>query len=161
MSKRVNACVDCAGHHKCRDDLARKLRNQTADLFAVGKTDATEHRRLMWTTHQNPDLWFSMWKNTVIDLGFGREALPEDQVVGEMLFCENQTSRIVNSDETDGSLDNAAGNKGGRPPVDFTDPTLSPANKRGHSSAVICDLWFHCFWKSHSTTLPVKDTGEK
>jgi len=78
----------------------------------------------------------------VIDLGFGREALPEDQVVGEIFFYENQMSRIINLDKTDGSLDNTTGNKGGRPPVVFTDPTLShgavAANKSRYSSTVIC-----------------------
>jgi len=36
MSKRVNACVNYGGFHKCRDDLTRKLKTQTADLFTVG-----------------------------------------------------------------------------------------------------------------------------
>jgi len=46
MSKKVNLCVNHGGYQLCRNDLTRKLRNQTADLFTVGKTNVTEHRRL-------------------------------------------------------------------------------------------------------------------
>jgi len=93
-------------------------------------------------THQNLDLWFSTWKTTLIDLGFGREAVPTDNVEGEIFFYEKQTHRIVNVDETNGSLDNGTRNKGGRPPDVFTDQTLThgsvAANKSGYSSTVIC-----------------------
>ena len=142
MAKRVNACVNQGGYHKCRDDLAKKLRDQTADLLTIGRTNVQEHRRLQWTTHQNLDLWFSTWKSTLIDLEFGREALVTDNVEGEIFFFENQVNRIINVDETDGSLDNTKGNKGGRPPIVFTDPDLArgavAANKSGYSSTVIC-----------------------
>jgi len=142
MAKRVNACVNLAGFTKCRDDLTRKLRNLTADLFTVGKSNRMEHRRLQWTTHQNLDFWFSTFKVALIDLGFGREALPEEDVVGEIFFYEGQLHRVVNLDETDGSLDDATGNKGGRPPVIFSNPDLPngavAANKSGYSSTVIC-----------------------
>jgi len=53
MPKRVNVCVNFAGHHRCRDDLTRRPRSLTADLFTVGMTNVTEHWRLQWTTHQN------------------------------------------------------------------------------------------------------------
>jgi len=36
MAKRVNAYVNYGRFHKCRDDLTRKLKTQTADLFTVG-----------------------------------------------------------------------------------------------------------------------------
>jgi len=125
-----------------RDDLTWKLRNQTADLFSAGKTNVTEHRRLMWTTYQNLDLWYTTCKKTVIQLGFGRESTLADDVEGEVFFCENQMMRILNLDETDGSLDNTTGNRGGRPPVVFSDPAIScgalAANKSGYSSTVIC-----------------------
>jgi len=142
MSKRVNTCVNHGGYHLCQDDLTKKLRNQTADLLTVGKTNVQEHRRLQWTTHQNIDLWFSTCKQTLIDLGFGRDAIPSDNVEGEIFFFDGQTNRIVNVDETDGSLDNTTGNKAGRPPVVFVDPTITKgavdANKRGYSLKVIC-----------------------
>ena len=113
MPKRVNACVNHGWHSKQYPDLTKKLRNQTAHLLTVGKSNVQEHRRLQWTTHQNIDLWFSTWKEMLIDLGFGREALVSDSVDGEIFFFPNQTSRIINVDETDGLLDNTSGNKGG------------------------------------------------
>ena len=65
-----------------------------------------------------------------------------DEVEGEMFFYPNQKSRIINVDETDGSLDNTTGSKGGHPPVVFSDPTVlwgaMAANKSGYSSKVIC-----------------------
>jgi len=83
-----------------------------------------------------------MFKSTLIDLGFGREATTEDNVEGEIFFFEGQLHRIVNLDETDGSLDNTTDNKGGRPPVVFCNPDLPngavAANKSGYSSTVIC-----------------------
>jgi len=72
MSQRVNACVNKAGHTKSRDDLARKLRKETAHLFDVGKANMTEQRRLQWTNFHNLNLWFSSFKTTLIELGFGR-----------------------------------------------------------------------------------------
>jgi len=142
MAKRVNACVNAAGYNIARADLTRKLKRDTADLFDVGKTNVMEHRRLQWTTHQNLDLWFTTFKSQLIDLCFGREAQPEDDVEGEIVFFEGQLDRIINLDETDGSLDNTCGNKGGRPPVVFCDPDLpsgaKAANKSGYSSTVIC-----------------------
>jgi len=42
MTKRINACVNAAGFVKSRDDLTRKLRNETANLFTVGKTNVME-----------------------------------------------------------------------------------------------------------------------
>jgi len=96
----------------------------------------------MWMTYQNLDLWFTTWKRTLIQLEFGREATSADNVEGEVFFYANQMTQIVNLDETDGSLDNTTGNKGGRPPVVFSDPTISKgamaANTAGYSSMVIC-----------------------
>jgi len=106
LSQRVNACVNNAGHNITRDDLTRKLRRDTSDLFTVGKANMIEQRRLMWTTHFNLDLWFTTWKQTLIDLGFGRVRTEKDvDAAGEIAFFDKQLERIVNLDETDGTLD--------------------------------------------------------
>jgi len=143
MAHRVNACVNHAGHTMTRDDLARKLRRDTSDLFNVGKANVVEQRRLQWTTHYNLDLWFTTWRNTLIGLGFGRETTPEDvDAVGEIVFFDRQLERIVNLDETDGTLDESNRHRGGRPPMVFTNPYVTgggtSANKSGHSSTIIC-----------------------
>ncbi len=144
MSLRVNQCVNEAGHNKQHDDLAKKLKRDTADLFDCSKANVMEQRRLQWTTYDNLKVWFDTWKETVIDLGFGRERTLEDGNAGEgeVVFYPGQKERIVNIDETDGSLDDTTGQRGGRPPMVFTVPDMAgggtAVNKSGYSSTIIC-----------------------
>jgi len=143
MSKLVNACVNKAGFNKTRDDLDRKLQKDTANQFEVGKANVVEQRRVMWTTACNLDMWFSAWKDTLIDLGFAREKEPSDgDIEGELLFFPGQLERIGNVDETNGSIDDATGQRGGRPPMTFFAPEVSggatSVNKSGCSSTIIC-----------------------
>lgn len=64
-----------------------------------------ERRRLQWTTQYNLDVWFSTWKQILIDLGFGREATTDEVgEFGEIVFFDGQLDRIGNVDETDGSM---------------------------------------------------------
>ena len=52
------------------------------------------------------------------------------------------TDRIINLDETDGSLDGTTGQRGGRPPMTFYSPAIAgggtAANKSSYSCTVIC-----------------------
>lgn len=142
MARLVNACVNKAGHNKTRDDLTRKLKKDTANEFDLGKANVVEQRRLMWTTAYNLDIWFDTFKQTLIELGFAREKGPGDDVEGEVVFFPGQTRRIINLDETDGSLDDTTGQRGGRPPMTFLAPEIlgggTAVNKSGYSSTVIC-----------------------
>ena len=142
MSQLVNACVNKAGHTRTRDDLARKLKRDTADQFVVAKANVVDHRRLMWTTAYNLNVWFDTFKDTLIDLGFGRVKNPGEDAEGEVVFFEGQKRRIINLDETDGSLDDTTGQRGGRPPMTFLAQDVSgggtAVNKSGYSSTVIC-----------------------
>jgi len=143
MSKLVNACVNKAGFNKTRDDLARKLQKDTANQFEVGKANVVEQRRVMWTTAYNLDMWFSTWKDTLIDLGFAREKEASDgDIEGELVFFSGQLERIGNVDETDGSIDDTTGQRGGRPPMTFFAPEVAggatAVNKSGYSSTIIC-----------------------
>jgi len=58
------------------------------------------------------------------------------------VFFDNQKERIINLDETDGTLDESNKNRGGRPPMVFTSPDVpgggTAANKSGYSSTIIC-----------------------
>ena len=58
------------------------------------------------------------------------------------MFFPGQTRRIINIDETDGSLDDTTGQRGGRPSMVFTAPDLAgggtSVNKSGYSSTTIC-----------------------
>jgi hypothetical protein len=89
MSKLVNATVNKRGFKKVKDYLARKLQKDTAHHFTAGKSNTIELRRLQWTTHYNLDIWFSTWKDTLIDLGFGRAKLPEETSVGEIVYLKD------------------------------------------------------------------------
>ena len=143
LAKVVNACVNKGGHSKTRDDLVRKLRKDTAHHFSVGKANVQEARRVRWTTSYNLNKWFDTWKETLIELEFAREKREGDPPdTGELFFFEGQKRRIINLDETDGSLDDTKHQKGGRPPMTFHAPDVAGGatrvNKSGHSCTVIC-----------------------
>jgi len=89
----------------------------------------------MWTTHFNLDLWFTTWKQTLIDLGFGRARTEEDvDAVGEIVFFDKQLERIVNLDETDGTLDKSHKDRGGCPSIVFTHPFVERGSTAGNKS---------------------------
>ena len=143
MSKLVNATINKSGSLKTRDDLAKKLQRDTADQFNVGKANVVEQRRLQWTTTYNLDVWFTSWKDLLIDLGFAREKEPADvDVEGELVFFPGQLERIGNIDETDGSIDETSGQRGGRPAMTLFAPEVAGGataiNKSGYSSTIIC-----------------------
>lgn len=143
MSKLVNATVNKRGFNKKRDDLTKKLQRDTAEQFDIGKANVIEQRRIMWTTAYNLDVWFSTWKDTLIDLGFAREKEASDRnVEGELVFLSGQLQRIGNVDETDGSIDDTSGQRGGRPPMTFFAPDVSggatAVNKSSYSTTIIC-----------------------
>ena len=138
----MNATVNEAGFTKNREDLTRKIQRETANPFDVGKANVAEQRRLKWTTAHDLNVWFSTWKETLIELGFCREKEDHDtNTDGEVVFFYSMLRRIINIDETDGSINDATGQQGGRPPVVFTAPDVAggatAANKTGHSSTIM------------------------
>jgi hypothetical protein len=143
LSKLVNATVNKAGHSKTREHLARKLQRETADKFDVGKANVMEQRRVMWTNSYNLDIWYTTWSETLVELGFARPKTDEDVgVIGELVFDDEQLRRIINMDETDGSIDDTTGQRGGRPAMVFHSSDVSAGatavNKSGYSSTIIC-----------------------
>jgi hypothetical protein len=142
LVKLVNATVNAGGFHKCDDNLTRKLRRDTAGEFEVGKANIVEQRRLKWTTSYHLDMWYTTFKKTLIDLGFAQDKEETDtQTVGELLFYPGQLQRIVNFDETDGSIDETTGKRGGRPPVTFYSHEVTggatAVNKSAYSATII------------------------
>jgi hypothetical protein len=125
MSKLVNACVNQAGFTKMREDLARKVKKDTADQFVGGKSNVIEQRRIVWTTKYNLEVWFDTWKGVLIELGFVREKGPNQIARGEVVFFDGQERRILNIDETDGSIDETTGVRGGRPAMTFLVPDVT------------------------------------
>ena len=144
LGQRVNAMINAAGQlKKTRNDLAKKLKKNTAHHFEVNSRNFQEARRLQWTTHVNLKAWFDTFKSTSIDLGFGREKNIEDANEEEhVVFFPGQKGRVVNMDETDGSLDNTNDKRGGRKPMTFYAPDIggggTQANKASYSPTKIC-----------------------
>lgn len=145
LAKRVNAMVNMAGHNKIGTTTATKLKNATADQFELDNQNFQEHRRLQWTSHANLKAWFTQWKDTLIHLGFAREKKPDgsdDHVEGEVVFFSGQKKRVVNFDETDGSMDSTTGQRGGRKAMVFYAPEMggggTAANKSSYKATIIC-----------------------
>jgi hypothetical protein len=142
LVKLVNTTVNAGGFNKRDNNLTRKLRKDTAGDFEVGKVNMVERRRLMWTTAYHIDTWYSTFKTTLIDLGFAREKEDTDlDTVGELFFYPGQLQRILNFDETDGSIDDTNGKRGGRPPSVFHSNEVSggatAANKSSYTATII------------------------
>ena len=103
-----------------------------------------EQRQMMWTSHSNLNLWFDTWKDTMIGLGFARkkEGTDPSNTEGSLFFFPGQKDRIINLDETDGSIDNSTGQRGGRPPLVFYVSDIcgggTQASKSSYSPTIIC-----------------------
>jgi len=145
LSLRVNAMVNAARHNKIGNNVTRKLKKETADMFQVNVKNTQELRRLQWSTYSNLKAWFDTFQHTLIFLGFTRlkkEDGYDDQVIGLIVFFDGSTDRIVNVDETDGSLDKTNGQRGGRRPMAFHCVGISgggtEASKSSHSPTIIC-----------------------
>ena len=147
LAIRVNTLVNSTGvYKKTGNDLARKLKAATADEFDIDSQNTQEHRRLQWTTHANLKAWFDQWKDTLIELGFAREKKADGSedlhYEGSLVFFPGQLRRILNIDETDGSMDNTNGKRGGRKPMVFYAPDVAgggtQASKTSYSPTIIC-----------------------
>jgi len=145
LGRRVNAMVNASGMcpRKTRNELVKKLKSNTAHHFEVNSQNFQEARRLQWTTHANLKAWFEQFKSTLIDLGFAREKTADDvEAEGVVVFFPNQKRRVLNLDETDGTLDNTSGKRGGRKPMVFYAPDVggggTQANKSSYSPTIIC-----------------------
>jgi hypothetical protein len=143
-SKRVNALVNKGGFNKSGYELVRKLKKETADELEVGKKNVVEQRRVKWTSYSNLHCFYEMWEETLVSLGFGRKKEPTDppEIEGNIFFFPGQRRRILNFDETDGTLDNCNGQRGGRPPIVFYASDISggatQASKSSYSPTIIC-----------------------
>jgi hypothetical protein len=74
----------------------------------------------MWTisNKQNLEIWFKMFKATLIDLGFARNLMDQEEadglVKGLVVFFNGLKDWIAwQLDETDGSLDETTGQREG------------------------------------------------
>jgi len=115
-------------------DLARRVIRDTAHLLSVGKASKQEARRIMFTTYHNLSMWFDSWENFIVKEGFGRRKTDADiGVEGSLVYYD--VDRLINFDETRLSLDSSNGSRGGRPALDFYDPTLPYVGSAGNKTS--------------------------
>ena len=103
--------------------------------FKCGVAVPMEERRTRWTTYSNLSLWFEQWEADLKELGFGAE-----DSTGKFVINQGQLHRIINVDETALSFNGAKGRCGGRPAVEFYDPSLQASHKRTSKSSVTITL---------------------
>jgi hypothetical protein len=98
--------------------LIERVLKETAIKLGATKGNRQEHRRILWNTLQNLNLWFDTWEANLLKLGFAYKA-----AYGVKIY-DNQLHRIVNIDESALNLDNGSEIPGGRPPTVLADPSL-------------------------------------
>jgi hypothetical protein len=142
LSRIINNVVNFNPDENRRSNkLMDRLRKDFGPEINLGKSETMEERRIRWTTYQNLKSWGDSAKDIIIELGFGRQSTPEDDVPGEIYFYEGQMERIINFDETRITLDQIDVQKGGRPSFVFYNPNMprpgSSTNKSSLSLTLI------------------------
>ncbi len=120
ISKIVNDVVNSNPDENRRgNQLMERLRKDFGPEINLGKAEKVEERRIKWTTYSNLKTWGDAAKDIIVELGFGRQSTPHDNVPGEIYFYEGQMERIINFDETRITLDQTDVQRGGRPSFIF------------------------------------------
>ena len=77
--------------------LFERLQNSVAATLDIGKIDKIEERRNKWTTYSNVNIWYSSFKEFLIEEGFAVENDPQEgNYPGELLYGKGQIERIGN-----------------------------------------------------------------
>jgi hypothetical protein len=125
--------------------LFERLQNSVAATLDIGKIDKIEERRNKWTTYSNVNIWYSSFKEFLIEEGFAVENDQEDNYPGELLYGKGQIERIGNIDETGMVIDTTKSQKGGREAVVFFDPMISDSPEMSaHKNSFSCTLMQGC-----------------
>jgi len=142
LSNLVNEVINAnPEENRRKDHLMARLQKDFGPEINLGKSETMEERRIRWTTFQNLTSWGDHAKEIIIELGFGRQSHPNDNVIGEVYFFEGQLDRIINFDETRIGLDQTDTQRGGRPSFVFFDAKKprpgSSTNKSSLSLTII------------------------
>jgi hypothetical protein len=127
LQKLVNAVVNKhPNENRSGRTLFERLQKSVAATLGIGKVDKIEERRNKWTTYSNVNIWYSSFKEFLLEEGFAVENnLEDDDFPGELLYGEGQIERLGNIDETGIVIDTTKSQKGGRESVAFFDPLIS------------------------------------
>jgi hypothetical protein len=121
--------------HSAQHLIERCLKDTAVNLLAT-KGNMQEHRRILWNTYRNLELWFNTWEDNLVELGFAKF----DEETKACKVHDNQLARILNIDESACSVDGANGQRGGRPSAVLSDPSLPSsgiATSKSNSSTTL------------------------
>lgn len=136
MARRLESCLLQAGYKVNGRYYARLFDKELAESYTIDKHNVQEKRRAEWTTYQNLNVWFDMWRDFVVDKGFARLATDDEKNGGlDVVFHNGQDRRVINIDETDLSLDRTDGKATGRRPAVRNDRTLPTGNEVKNKSS--------------------------
>ena len=142
LSKIVNDIINSNPEENCRSDhLMARLQKDFGPELSIGKSETMEERWIRWTTFQNLTSWGDNSKEIIIEMGFGHQNNPNDNVNGEVYFFAGQLERIINFDETRIGLDQTDTQRGGQPSFVFYSSKKprpgSSTNKSSQSLTII------------------------
>jgi hypothetical protein len=147
LQKLVNSVVNKhPDENRTGRTLFERLQKSVAATLSIGNVDKIEERRNKWTTYSNINIWYSSFKEFLIEEGFAVENdLEDDKFPGELLYGKGQIERIGNIDETGIVIDTTKSQKGGREAVSFFDPMISDRPEMSaHKNSFSCTLMQGC-----------------
>eukprot|EP00978_Attheya_sp_CCMP212_P023404 scaffold71629_cov39-Attheya_sp.AAC.1 len=92
LQKLVNAVVNKhPDENRTGRILFERLQNSVAATLSIGKVNKIEERCNKWTTYSNVNIWYSSFKEFLIEEGFAVKNDLKDDYPGELLYGEGQT----------------------------------------------------------------------
>lgn len=163
LKKHAKLCVEKSGIcYKDPDFLIDSILKEISAKIDVSHKTLLEHRRAIWTTYVNLNIFFDDYKKLLLEKKFATPA--EDGDEGEVHIEPDQLHRIINLDESEVSIDGTNKLCGGRPgttyaPSDKSLPTGATAtNKAQNSATVICGSCASGYPVPPATYFPTKAT---
>ena len=109
----------------------------STDVTVVSGSSSLEHRRAVYTTYNNLNIWFDTLKELLISKGFARKRIDNEDGEGELVFFPGQLNRILNLDESALTLDGNQTKSGGRSSTRFgsSNPAVPEGADRTNKSS--------------------------
>ena len=109
----------------------------------MNPVDRREFIRVLWLTYKNLQLNYKRWEEACIQEGFARPAETEEELQehGRIVFYDGKfSSRFMNFDEMQLSLDQNNERPGGRPADTPTNPSISDPGSGQYKSGAYCTI---------------------
>ena len=102
--------------------------------MVVSGSSLLEHRRVVYTTYNNLNIWFNKLKQFLISKGFVRECKDNKDGDSELVFFPGQLNQIINLDESALTLNGNQTKSGGR---SFTNPAVPEGADHTNKSSTL------------------------